>query len=122
MRCAARAISARAAVLVSAETGARVSFASAVRSSDVTDAAGAAPVNANATTAAATRTRPLMPVTAAVLRRRVGKWLARAALPFVEQALDMTALRVAERRVLDDAARLAGIVVRNRGFEPFAQR
>src|SRR5690348_4490420 len=98
MRCAARAISERADVFVSADTGARFSFASAARSSDVTDAAGAAPANASATTAAATRTRPLMPDTAAVLRRRVGKWLAPAALPFVEQPLHVEALCVVERR------------------------
>src|SRR5689334_6590894 len=122
MRCAARAISARADAFVSAETGARFSFARATRSSDVTDAAGAAPANANATRAAASRTRPLMPVTAAVLRRGVGKWLARAALPFFEQTFDVAALRIAERRVDDDATGLAGIVVGDRSFEPFAER
>src|SRR6476661_11022580 len=122
MRCAARAISERADVFVPAETGARFKLESAARSSDVTDAAGAAPANASATTAAATRTRPLMPVTAAVLRRRVGKWLARALLPFVEQPLDVPPLCLAEGRIRDDAARFTRIVVRDRGFEPLAQR
>ena len=122
MRWAARAISERADVFVSAETGARFSFASAVRSSDVTDAAGAVPANANATTAASATTRPLMPVTAAVLRRRVGKWLARALLPFVEQMPHMPSLRVVERHVRDDAAGFARIVIGDRRLESFAQR
>src|SRR3954466_2847685 len=122
MRCAARAISERAAVFVSAETGARFSFVSAVRSSDVTDAAGAAPANASAARAAATETRPLMPVTAAVLRRPVRKWLARRDLPLVEQSLHMTPLCVVERRVCDDSAGLVRIVVRDRSFQTLAQR
>jgi len=63
-----------------------------------------------------------MPVTAAVLRRRVGKWLARAVLPFVEQSLDVAPLRLAEGRIRDDATGFIQIVVRDRGFEPLAQR
>jgi len=62
-----------------------------------------------------------LPVTAAVLRQRVGKWLAPAVLPVVEQPLDVQSLRVVERRVRDDAARFARIVVRDRSLETLAQ-
>jgi hypothetical protein len=44
------------------------------------------------------------------------------ALPRVEQLLDVTALRVAELKLRNEPARLAGVVVLDRGLEVLAQR
>ena len=86
------------------------------------DAADAAPASDNATTATAAATRPLLPVTVAVLRSRVRKWLARNPLPLVEQPLDVAALRIVERRLRDYLAGLTRIVVRNRRLEPLSKQ
>ena len=54
-----------------------------------------------------------------VVRRCYARQLA---LPLVEQALDVAALRVGELEARDDPARLGRVVVLDRRLEPLAQR
>src|SRR4051812_11761010 len=123
MRCAARAISARAAVAVTASMRpaclALFRCASAAFSAPVTVVAPAVPANVSAARADTRQTRPLTCVTTNSVADRLAGPLP---FPHIEQPRDVMALIVVEGHQRDETACFGRIIVCYCGFEPFSLR